>query len=203
VKETYGEDPYLVARMGIAAVRGFQGDGRFGDKRTRHRHLEAFRRARPARIGHEHYPPLVGASAGFLQLQPSARRGYLFDDVRHCNRFGYGLSYTTFAIENVRLVNKKIWVDGATRVLADVTTTGKREGTEVIQMYIRGLGELSDAPGKELKGFQRVNLQAGETKTVALDITPESLGFFDVNMKYTAEPGLFPSLVTVVETNTA
>ena len=58
-------------------------------------------------------------------------------------------------------------------------------------------------PVKEPKGFQRVNLQAGETKTVALDITPESLAFFDMNMKYTVEPGLFPSLVTVVETNTA
>jgi beta-glucosidase len=52
-------------------------------------------------------------------------------------------------------------------------------------------------------GFQRVKLQAGETKTVVLDITPESLASFDVNMKYTVEPGLFPSLVTVVETNTA
>ena len=97
--------------------------------------------------------------------------------------FGYGLSYTTFAFGNLRLAKKKIRRDGSTRVLVDVTNTGKRAGAEVVQMYIRDLVSSVTRPVKELKGFQKVILQPGETRTVALDITPELLAFYDINMK--------------------
>jgi len=75
--------------------------------------------------------------------------------------------------------------------MADVTNTGKRAGTEVIQMYIRDLVSSVTRPIKELKGFKKVSLQPGETKTVTLDITPDSLAFYDINMKFVVEPGEF------------
>ena len=140
-------------------------------------------------------PRSAGHLPAFYNYKPTARRGYLFDDVSPLYAFGYGLSYTTFAIENVRLVKKKIRRDGATQVLVDVTNTGARFGTEVVQMYIRDVVSSVTRPLKELKGFQRVALQPGESRTVALDITPESLAFYDVNMKYVVEPGEFEIMV--------
>jgi beta-glucosidase len=76
-------------------------------------------------------------------------------------------------------------------VLADVTNTGKRQGTEVVQMYIRDAISSVTRPIKELKGFQKVTLRPGEKKTVALEITAELLAFYDVNMKCVVEPGEF------------
>jgi beta-glucosidase len=140
-------------------------------------------------------PRSAGHLPAFYNYKPLARRGYLFDDVSPLYAFGYGLSYTTFAIENLRLSKKKISRDGATRVLVDVTNTGKRQGTEVVQMYIRDLVSSVTRPLKELKGFHKVSLQPGETKTVALDITPESLAFHDIDMKYVVEPGEFEIMV--------
>ncbi len=127
----------------------------------------------------------------FYNYKPSARRGYLFDDVSPLYPFGFGLSYTTFAFHNLRLARKIIRCDGSTRVLVDVTNTGKRAGAEVVQMYIRDLVSSVTRPVKELKGFKKMFLQPGETRTAALDITPESLAFYDVNMKFVVEPGEF------------
>jgi beta-glucosidase len=131
----------------------------------------------------------------FYNHKPSARRGYLFDDVSPLYPFGHGLSYTTFAFRNLRLAKKKIRRDGSTRVLVDVTNTGKRAGAEVVQMYIRDLVSSVTRPVKELKGFKKMVLQPGETRTAALDITPESLAFYDVNMEYVVEPGEFEIMV--------
>jgi len=144
-------------------------------------------------------PITVPRSAGhlpvFYNYKPSARRGYLFDDVSPLYAFGYGLSYTTFAIQNVRLEKKTIRANGSTRVIADVTNNGKREGAEVVQMYIRDVVSSVTRPVKELKGFQRVTLRPGETRAVGFDITPDLLAFYDVNMKYVVEPGEFSIMV--------
>jgi beta-glucosidase len=77
----------------------------------------------------------------------------------------------------------------------DVTNAGKRAGTEVVQLYIRDCVSSVTRPVKELKGFQKISLAAGETKTVALEITSESLAFYDIHMKYTVEPGEFEIMV--------
>jgi beta-glucosidase len=144
-------------------------------------------------------PISVPRSAGhlpvFYNYKPSARRGYLFDDVSPLYAFGYGLSYTTFALENARLAKSRITKKGSTQVLVDVVNTGKRAGSEVVQLYIRDLVSSVTRPVKELKGFRRVWLQPGERATVALDITPGSLAFFDVNMKYVVEPGDFEIMI--------
>lgn len=140
-------------------------------------------------------PRSVGHLPAYYNHKPSARRGYLFDDVSPLYAFGYGLSYTTFVVDNVRLEAPVIRRDGATRVLADVTNTGDRAGTEVVQLYIRDRVSSVTRPVKELKGFARVTLEPGETQTVTLDVTPASLAFYDVNMDYVVEPGAFDVMV--------
>ena len=141
------------------------------------------------------FPRSAGHLPVFYNYKPSARRGYLFDDVSPLFAFGFGLSYTTFAVKNVRLEKNKIKTSGSTRALAEVTNTGKREGSEVVQMYIRDVVSSVTRPVKELKGFQKVTLKPSETKTVTFDIKPESLAFYDVNMKYVVEPGDFTVMV--------
>jgi beta-glucosidase len=144
-------------------------------------------------------PISVPRSAGhlpvFYNYKPSARRGYLFDDVSPLYAFGFGLSYTSFAIGNPRLTKKKIGLNGTAQVLVDVTNTGKRAGTEVVQLYIRDVVSSVTRPIKELKGFKKVRLEPGESTTVAFDITPAMLSFYDVNMKYVVEPGDFLIMV--------
>ena len=76
-----------------------------------------------------------------------------------------------------------------------MTNTGRREGSEVVQLYIRDLVSSVTRPVKELKGFQKIFLRPGETKTVSLEITASSLAFYDVKMKYTVEPGEFEIMI--------
>jgi beta-glucosidase len=140
-------------------------------------------------------PRSSGHLPAFYNYKPSARRGYLFDDVSPLYPFGFGLSYTTFAFKNPRLAKNKIQRNESTRLLVDVTNTGRRPGTEVVQMYIRDCVSSVTRPVKELKGFQKISLRPGETRTVALDITPESLAFYDLHMKCVVEPGEFEIMV--------
>ncbi len=136
-------------------------------------------------------PRSVGHLPAFYNYKPSARRGYLWDDVSPLFPFGFGLSYTTFTLQNVRLAKKRLGRNGSTQALVDVTNTGKRPGTEVVQMYIRDRVSSVTRPVKELKAFKKVALQPGETRTVVLDITPASLAFYDLSMNYVVEPGEF------------
>lgn len=141
------------------------------------------------------FPRSAGHLPVFYNYKPSARRGYLFDDVSPLYAFGYGMSYTTFSIQNIRLEKKTIKTTGSSRVIAEVTNTGKREGSEVVQMYIRDVVSSATRPVKELKGFQKVTLRPGEKRTVGFDITPDLLAFYDVNMKHVVEPGEFTIMV--------
>ena len=89
--------------------------------------------------------------------------------------FGYGLSYTTFAIDNPKL---SIDNAGNGKLSVDVANTGKRDGTEIVQVYIRDLSD-ADGPIKSLRGFQRVNVKAGQTATATIELTPKSFEFWD------------------------
>ena len=140
-------------------------------------------------------PRSAGHVPAFYNHKPSARRGYLFDDVSPLFPFGFGLSYTTFRVSNVRLSEATIRRDGATRVLAEVTNTGAREGSEVVQVYVRDLVSSVTRPVKELKGFRKVTLAAGETATVEIPLGPDALAFHDVDMRYVVEPGDFAVMV--------
>lgn len=110
--------------------------------------------------------------------------------------FGHGLSYTTFSISDVRSDRTSLGSDGRIRVSADVTNTGDRAGAEVVQLYIGDEESSLPRPVKELKGFQKVSLAPGETRTVTFDITPEQLQYYDDRQgAWVAESGRFTAFV--------
>lgn len=140
-------------------------------------------------------PRSVGHVPAYYNYKPSARRGYLFDSVEPLFAFGYGLSYTTFALTNLRLDRAAIGIGESVRVFVDVANTGPRAGDEVVQLYIRDVVSSVTRPVKELKGFQRISLAPGECRTVAFDVTPEHLAFYDIDMVWRVEPGEFRIMV--------
>jgi beta-glucosidase len=140
-------------------------------------------------------PRSVGHVPAYYNYKPMARRGYLFDDVSPLYPFGFGLSYTTFRVANIRLEKSKIRNGATTKASAELINTGKRTGSEVVQMYIRDLFSSASRPVKELKGFQRVTLEPGEKRTITFDITPDLLAFHNVDMKFLVEPGDFEIMI--------
>ncbi|HYG20610.1 MAG TPA: glycoside hydrolase family 3 N-terminal domain-containing protein [Ohtaekwangia sp.] len=140
-------------------------------------------------------PRSVGHVPAFYNHKPAARRGYLFDDATPLYAFGYGISYTTFEISGPTLSNGTIKPDEAVKVTVGVKNTGTVKGDEVVQLYIRDKVSSVTRPVKELKDFKRVTLEPGEQKTIELEITPEKLSFYDINMKFTVEPGEFEIMV--------
>ena len=141
------------------------------------------------------FPRSVGQLPDFYNHKPSRVRSYLFANSSPLFSFGYGLSYTTFKYENLRLTQGKIGTRGTTSVKVDVTNTGKMAGDEVVEMYIHDLVSSVTRPVKELKGFRRITLEPGQTMTVELPITPEALSFLDENMQRVVEPGAFEIMV--------
>jgi len=105
--------------------------------------------------------------------------------------FGYGLSYTRFEYSNIQVSAPQIKMGGKLTVTAEVKNTGQVPGEEVVQLYVQDLFGSVTRPVKELKGFTRVALQPGESKTVSFDLSTDDLAFYDINMKFTAEPGDF------------
>jgi beta-glucosidase len=95
--------------------------------------------------------------------------------------FGFGLSYTTFSIENLKLSDAQVKVGDSVTVTADVTNTGKVAGDEVVQLYIHQKWGRDSRPMRELKGFERVTLQPGETKTVTFQLGPDELGYWSTH----------------------
>jgi beta-glucosidase len=140
-------------------------------------------------------PRSVGHLPSYYNYKPSDRRGYLFDEITPLYAFGYGLSYTTFKIGNLRMDKSTIRTDESTQVLVDVKNTGKMPGDEVVQLYIRDLVSTVTRPVKELKGFKKVRLEPGEMKTVALAIDPQHLSFTNIDRIFTVEAGEFEIMV--------
>ncbi len=96
--------------------------------------------------------------------------------------FGHGLSYTTFELGNIRLSSDKLSDDTKIKVCVDVKNTGKVAGKEVVQLYVGDLNGTPDRPVKELKGFAKVELNPGETKTVEMEIDARALSYFDESL---------------------
>ena len=109
--------------------------------------------------------------------------------------FGFGLSYTTFEYSAPTLSKTNIKKDESLIVTVDVKNSGKVEGKEVVQLYIRDLVGSVTRPVKELKDFVKISLKPGETKKVEFTITPEKLKFYDINMNHVVEPGDFKVFV--------
>ena len=109
--------------------------------------------------------------------------------------FGYGLSYTTFDFSNLQVSPEKEHQQGDIKITVDITNTGKLKGDEVVQLYLKQ--ELSSVTTYEydLRGFERVSLNAGEKKTVEFTLHPDDLAILDKNMNWTVEPGKFQVMI--------
>lgn len=103
--------------------------------------------------------------------------------------FGYGLSYTTFEYENLELSSDDLRADGTLEISVDVTNTGDRKGTEIVQLYTRTPVASVTRPVKELRNFERITLSPGQTETVHFTLSPEQLRFYNRKMNFTVEPG--------------
>ena len=109
--------------------------------------------------------------------------------------FGYGLSYTTFSYGDINLSNTQLQGNQTLKASISVTNTGKYDGAEVVQLFIRDVVGSNTRPVKELKGFRKVMLKAGESKTVSFDITPEELKYYNNDLKYDWESGDFEIMI--------
>ena len=109
--------------------------------------------------------------------------------------FGYGLSYTTFAYSDIHLSSTEMTADGELTATVTVTNTGSRDGAEVVQLYIRDLVGSVTRPVKELKGFEKIFLKAGESRKVSFSITPELLKFYNYDLQFVCEPGDFDVMI--------
>lgn len=109
--------------------------------------------------------------------------------------FGHGLSYTTFEVGEPRLSRDRIGMDGEVTVSVEVTNTGDRAGTEVVQLYVRDEVASVTRPVQELKGFERIKLRPGETATTTFTLRPTDLQFWGPDDAWTVEPGWFTVMV--------
>ena len=149
------------------------------------------------------FPRHVGQLPVYYDRKPTSFRPYLDMTREPLFPFGYGLSYTSFKLDNVKVDPPKIGPAGKTTVTVDVTNTGARPGDEVVQLYIHDRVASVTRPVKELRGFERVGLAPGEKKTVRFTLGPEALRFTDENMARVVEPGLFDVMLGTSSTSLA
>jgi beta-glucosidase len=105
--------------------------------------------------------------------------------------FGHGLSYTTFSYSAPRLSAARVAASASLTVSVDVTNTGTRDGDEVVQLYVRDDVASVTRPVRELRGFERITLRPGETRTVTFTIGPDDLAMYDLRMDRVVEHGTF------------
>jgi beta-glucosidase len=141
------------------------------------------------------FPHTVGALPDFYNHKPSDNRGYEFSTRKPLFAFGYGLSYTTFKFENLRVEPAEILSGGKSKVSVDITNTGSRDGDEVPQLYIHPKLSSVTQPVMRLAAFERVTLKAGEKRTVSFAVTPDMLAILNTDMHRVVEPGVYEMMV--------
>ena len=135
-------------------------------------------------------PKSVGQLPVYYYRKPSARGDYLFSEAKPQFPFGWGLSYTTFE-HSLTEAPKSVQRGQVAHLAITVKNTGARPGTDLVQLYVgKDVSELT-RPVRLLRGFQRVALQPGETKTLTFEVKPEDLAAWDLEMKSTVEPGVY------------
>lgn len=123
-------------------------------------------------------------------------RTYMYFKGKPMYPFGYGLSYSTFNMKNLKLNKKSLNTAENLTVSIDVTNTGKMDGDEVVQLYIRDLNLSENAPAKALKGFQRIHLKKGETKTVQVTVPYQAFSYYNViDQRFEVKSGKFEILL--------
>jgi len=168
---------YLGMRSGDAIADAIFGDTNPGGKLT----VSFPRDVGQVPVTYLERPDFIGSGKG---LYKDADKSPLYP-------FGFGLSYTTFKYGMPKLENATISVDGSTKVSIDITNTGEREGDEVIQMYVRDDFASVGRYLKMLKGFERITLKPGETKTVNFNLGFDELNILNQDLKKVVEPGTF------------
>jgi len=146
------------------------------------------------------FPAKVGQIPVYYGHKPSGSRSQFWGDYVDAStspafEFGYGLSYTTFNFTNLRIEPNRVPLTGKTSIIVDIENTGNRAGEEVVQLYINDVVASITRPVKELKGFKRIALEPAETRTVEFELPAEALGFYDKDMEFTVEPGVFKVMV--------
>ncbi len=145
-------------------------------------------------------PRGVGQIPVYSRQKPSGGRSHWkgpYADGSHLPlwHFGYGLSYTTFRIDNLTLDRETIRTGEQVEIRITVTNTGTFSGDEVVQLYVRDVTATVTRPVQELKGFHRLHLEAGQSQRVTFSLYANQLGFYDRDMRHSLEPGAFQIMV--------
>ncbi len=152
------------------------------------------------------FPRQAGQVPAYYGHKPSGRRSAVWVDyvdvsVRPLYEFGHGLSYTTFTYSDLSISPAQARADGTVTIKAAVKNTGRRAGDEVVQLYINDIVASVTRPVKELKGFQRVHLKPGESRTLAFTLSAAALAFYNREMVKKVEPGVFKVMVGASSTD--
>lgn len=185
----------LEAYLGGQALGGAIADLLFGDANPSGKLAETF----PMRLAHNPSQLNFPGEGDRVEYKEGLFVGYRYYDAKEIDPlfpFGYGLSYTTFEYANLAVAKPAIRDDETATVTVDVTNTGPRAGKEIVQLYVRDVQSSVIRPSKELKGFAKVELQPGETKTVSFELDKRAFAFYDVELKdWRVESGEFEVLV--------
>ncbi len=142
------------------------------------------------------FPRSAGQISLYYNHKPSHFfHKYKFSDYNPLYSFGYGLSYTTFKFDNLKINKDTISTDENFVVSIDLTNTGKISGQEVVQLYIRDNYSSVTRPVKELKAYKKVSLSPGESQTIEFELTPQELAFYNTEMQWGVEKGDFTIMV--------
>lgn len=136
-------------------------------------------------------PRAVGQIPINYNRKPISHKDYVFTKGTPLFPFGYGLSYTTFEYSDLKIEPEEINPAGEVAISLKVRNTGTREGDEVVQLYVHDVAASVSRPVKELKGFKRITLKAGETKALTFKLSADQLAFYDKDVKLVVEPGEF------------
>ncbi|HIJ70783.1 MAG TPA: beta-glucosidase [Planctomycetes bacterium] len=135
------------------------------------------------------FPKSVGHLPVYYAKKPTAIHDYFAEKTTPLYSFGYGLSYTSFEYSNLSMSKRRLKTGEGITVSFNLRNTGKYEGREIVQLYIRDRISSVTRPIKELKGFQKVGLKPGESKMVTFKLSTDDLKFYNQKMEYVVEPG--------------
>ena len=141
------------------------------------------------------FPRSVGQLPYYYNHKPTSRHVYVDQDTSALFPFGHGLSYTTFQYSDLHISQQRIPLNGSVNVSISIKNTGKVEGTEVVQLYLRDVIASVTTPVKSLKGFKRIFLKPGESGTVQFKLDNRELMLWNRQMKQVVEPGEFKIMV--------
>jgi beta-glucosidase len=141
------------------------------------------------------FPRSVGQVPFYYNHKPTSRHVYVDEDTSALYPFGHGLSYTTFQYSGLNINRKTSPLNGSVNVSISIKNTGKVEGTEVVQLYLRDVIASVTTPVKSLKGFKRISLKPGESGIVQFKIDNKELMLWNRKMKQVVEPGEFKVMI--------